>query len=79
MLNLTYLKPKNDLPNPKGPLSLSIPSQAIALANHDVAANAWNATTDKSNNCGQFMLLLSILLPDKHGITIGNLEYSRVF
>ena len=40
MLNLTYFKPKNDLPNPKGPLSLSIPSQAIALASRDVATKA---------------------------------------
>ena len=29
--------PKDGLPNPKGPLSLSIPSQVIALANHEVA------------------------------------------
>ena len=33
---LTYFKPKDGLPIPKGPLSLSIPSQAIALANHEV-------------------------------------------
>ena len=31
----TYFKPKDGLPNPKGPLSQSIPSQAIALVNID--------------------------------------------
>ena len=31
----TYFKPKDGLPNPKGPLSQSIPSQAIVLANID--------------------------------------------
>ena len=30
-----YFKPREGLPNPKGPLSLSIPSQVIALANND--------------------------------------------
>jgi hypothetical protein len=34
---LSYFKPKDGLPNPRGPLSLSIPSQAIALANSEVA------------------------------------------
>ena len=33
---LTYLKPKDGLPNPNGPLSLSILSQAITLANSEV-------------------------------------------
>ena len=32
----TYFKPKDGLPNPKGPLSQSIPSQAIAVANIEV-------------------------------------------
>ena len=32
---LNYFKPKDGLPNPKGPLSLLIPSQAIALANRE--------------------------------------------
>ena len=40
MLNLTYIKPKDGLPNTNGTLSLSIPSQAIALANREVAAEA---------------------------------------
>ena len=70
MLILTYFKPKDGLPNPKGPLSLSIPSQAIALANSEVA----KATTDKSKKCGPYILLLS-MLPDKHG----SIKYSRVF
>ena len=42
-------KPKDGLPNPNGPLSLSIPSQTIALANSEVM----KATRDKS------------ILPDK--------------
>ena len=33
---LNYFKPKDGMPNPKGPLSLSIPSQVIALANREV-------------------------------------------
>ena len=36
MSNQTYFKPKYGLPNPKGPLSLLIPSQAIALAKSEV-------------------------------------------
>ena len=47
---LTYFKPKDGLPNPKGPLSLSIPSQAIALANREIA----KATTDKSKKRGPY-------------------------
>lgn len=35
MLIQTYFKPRNGLPNPKGHLLLSIPSQAIALANSE--------------------------------------------
>ena len=38
MLILTYFKPNDGLPNPKAPLSLSIPLQVIALANCKVAA-----------------------------------------
>ena len=43
MLILTYFKPtsKDGLPNHKGPLSLSIPSQAIALANCKVSAKGY--------------------------------------
>ena len=33
---LSYFKPKDDLPNPKGLLSLSIPLNAIVLANRKV-------------------------------------------
>ena len=73
---LNYFKAKDGLPNPKGPLSLSIPSQAIALANRDVA-KATVVHSDRKN-CAHKpalrQLLLSILL-DK----CGSLEYSRVF
>ena len=31
-----YFKPKDGLPDPKGSLSCSLPSQAIALANKEV-------------------------------------------
>ena len=41
---MNYFKPEDGLPNPKGPLLLSIPSQAIALANRKIA----KATTDKT-------------------------------
>ena len=34
---MSVLKLQNGLPDPKGPLSLSLPSQAIALANSEVA------------------------------------------
>ena len=33
---LSYFKPKDGLPTPKGPLLLSVPSQVIALANREV-------------------------------------------
>ena len=65
MSTRTWFKPKDGLPNPKGPVSQSIPSQRIALANIEVK----KATRDKSKKC-----LLSIL-PDK----CGSLEYSRAF
>ena len=71
---LNYFKPKDGLPNPKGPLLLSIPSQAIALANREVA----KATTDKGKKHGLYKpalcQLLPSIFPDKHG----SLEYSRV-
>ena len=41
MLILTYFKPKDGLSNPKYPLLLSISLQAIALANHEVAAKGY--------------------------------------
>ena len=62
----TYFKPKDGLPNPKGPVSQSIPSQPIALANIEVSAKA---TRDKSKK------RLPSILPDK----CGSLEYSRAF
>ena len=65
MLIWIYFKPKDGLPNPKGPVSQAIPSRPIALANIGVA----KATRDKSKKC-----LLSIL-PDK----CGSLEYRRAF
>ena len=34
---LKYFKPKDGLPDPKGPLSQSLPSRAIAAANSEVA------------------------------------------
>ena len=49
MLILTYLKPKNGLPNSKGPLSLSILSQAIALTNSEVAK-----TNRENKKCGPY-------------------------
>ena len=36
MLILSFIKRKDGLPDPKGPLSAAIPSQAIALANREV-------------------------------------------
>ena len=36
MLILSYFKPKDGLPDPKGSLSSILPSQAIALANKEV-------------------------------------------
>ena len=36
MALLKYLRPKDGLPDPKGSLSLSMPSQAIAEANRQV-------------------------------------------
>ena len=42
MLVLTlYFKPKDGLPNHKGPLSLLITSQAIALANRKIATKGY--------------------------------------
>ena len=38
-----FFKPKNGLPDPKGSLSASLPSQAIALANKEVQ-NVVNGT-----------------------------------
>ena len=34
---LKYFKPKDGLPDPKGPLSQSLPSRVIAAANSEVA------------------------------------------
>ena len=34
---LNYLKPQNGLPDPNSPFSLHLPSQAITLANREVA------------------------------------------
>ena len=46
----SYLKPRNGLPDPKGPLSLTLPPQAIALANSEARSQpktvARNAFTD---------------------------------
>ena len=67
----TYFKPKDGLPNPKGPLSQLIPSQVIVLANID----------NDRENCGApshklaLRQLLPSILPDK----CGSLEYSRAF
>ena len=36
MALLRYLKPRDGLPDPKGSLSLSVPSQVIARANREV-------------------------------------------
>ena len=46
---LNYFKPKDGLTNPKGPLSLSIPLQVIALANCEVTK-----ATDKSKKLGPY-------------------------
>ena len=46
----TYFKPKDGLPNPKRPLLQSIPSQAIAQANIEVA----KATGDKNKKRGPY-------------------------
>ena len=64
MLILTYIKPKDGLPNLKGSLLL-IPSQAIALANRKVTAEGYRVILHK---CGPYrnLHLLSIL-PDKRG------------
>ena len=64
----TYCKPKDALPNPKGPLLQSIPSQAIVLPNID----------NDRENCGApshklaLRQLLPSILPDK----CGSIEYS---
>ena len=58
-------KPKDGLPNPKDPVSQSIPLQPIALANIEVT----KVTRDKSKKH------LASILPDK----CGSLEYSRAF
>ena len=47
---VSYLKPKNGFPDPKGPLSLCLPSQVIALANSEVA----KATKDSNKKRGQY-------------------------
>ena len=44
MLIQTYFKPRDGLPNPKGPFLLSTPLQVIALASSEAA----KATRDKS-------------------------------
>ena len=47
---LNYFKPKNGLPDPKGPLSRCLPMQAIALANSEVA----KVISDSSKKRGQY-------------------------
>ena len=51
----TYFKAKDGLPNLKGPLSQLIPSQAVALANIEVA----KATRDKSKKHGPYKMVAS--------------------
>ena len=46
---LNYFMAKDGLPNPKGPLSLPILSQAIALANREVAK-----ATDRGKKRGPY-------------------------
>ena len=67
----TYFKPKDALPNPKGPLLQWIPSQAIVLANID----------NDCENCGapSHKLALRQLLPSILSDKCGSLEYSRAF
>ena len=47
---VSYLKPKNGFPDSKGPLSLRLLSQAIALANSEVV----KATKDSNKKRGQY-------------------------
>ena len=49
MLILMYLKPKNCLPDPNGPLSLHLPLQAIALANSHVTKGTNNIKENVAN------------------------------
>ena len=50
MALLKYLVPKDGLPDPKGSLSQSIPSRAIAAANNEVT----KATSGAMNKCGPY-------------------------
>ena len=62
---LNYLKPQNGLPDPNGPFSLRLPSQAIALANREVA----KATKESNMKRSQYKRYVSIIeiqtYPDK--------------
>ena len=48
MALLQYLKPINSLPDPKGPLTSSVSSEAIAAANKEV-----HKTMSESNTSGK--------------------------
>ena len=61
---LTYFKPKDGLPNPKGPLSLSILLQAIALANREGYHRQEQETWPVQE--AALRQLLPSILPDKH-------------
>ena len=47
---LNYFKPKDGLPDPKGPLSQSLSSRAIAAANSEIAKVIGGA----AKKCGEY-------------------------
>ena len=49
MLILSFIKRKDELPDPKGPLSAAIPSKKIALANREVEKMISEEASRRSN------------------------------
>ena len=81
MALLRYLQPKGGLTDPKGSLSLSLPSSVIAAANHEVSKATSTArkkrgpydryTPEEHFNIGLYTC--------KHGITAAARYFSRRF
>ena len=51
---LSFFKRKDGLPDPKGPLSTAISSQAIALANRDVEKVISEEASRRPNKRGKY-------------------------
>ena len=51
---LSFFKRKDRLPDPKGPLSAAIPSQAIVLANREVEKVNSEEASRRPNKCGKY-------------------------